>query len=200
MAATLSLTARVLVANDHVPTLLLRDHLNGLLATGDVTGRSGLGPRATPDGSTAGLELASWLPLPDWREPDAGWEGALYDVVIIDCYDEMIRPAALPGPGDALRAGRWLREQTRRTETVLVLTSRTPTRHTAAAAEDGLVDVRSVFDDICDLRIDIGDHGDAASSAYRDPRADTGQLYWCQARGRGAAIGILRPGEWGARG
>ena len=103
IAVTASRTARVAVGNEHLPTHLLRDRLR---AAGDR------------------IEIASWVPLPDYRSDDSSWFGAAYDVLIIDCYDEMFRPAAWPKGDTAIRQGRWLRELARRTNTALVLTAR----------------------------------------------------------------------------
>jgi hypothetical protein len=196
IAAAAAATRRALVVNDHVPTLLLRDHLQTLTAH-----QSAHHQPDTPGEKGCGVALASWLPLPDWREPEAGWEGTNYDLVVFDCYDDMIRPAAWPSSLDAVRAGRWLREQARRTDTTLVLTTRTPSititrrpppgpKWTGAgptgthSRADRDFAMRPVFDDICDVSIEIDDHHDTIERSSHDQ--GEGVVYRCHARGRGS--------------
>ena len=163
IAVTASRTARVAVGNEHLPTHLLRDRLR---AAGDR------------------IEIASWVPLPDHRSDDCSWFGAAYDVLIIDCYDEMLRPAAWPKGDTAIRQGRWLRELARRTNTALVLTARSERArshgrrpferawHAHAA--------RPVFDEVADLRVELW------------PEKIGGARFHATARGYGQVTGSAR--------
>jgi len=90
-----SRSARVLFVNGHMPTRRL---LAGLR---DIGERSGLTAHDLDR-----FEVASWVPLPSPDSPDDRWVGFGYDVVVIDCLDEMFRPQAWPDPDELLRHGR----------------------------------------------------------------------------------------------
>ena len=150
MAAHLAQTARVGMANDHMATHLLRDHL--LMAASSAR---------TDRTAVDRIEIASWIPIPDLRSDDPSWFGADYDVLIVDCLDEMLRPRESPEGPMAVRTGRWLREMARRSHTALILTAR----------GDRPPDVgrwsfdrawqshwaRPVFDDIADMQFSLYD-------------------------------------------
>jgi hypothetical protein len=87
MALTVGKAARVALANDHVATHLLRDRLHT---------------------ASEEVDIASWVPLPDYRSGELSWFGADYDLLIIDCLDEMLRPRAWPKSCSAVPHGRWL--------------------------------------------------------------------------------------------
>lgn len=163
IAVAAASTARVALANEHLPTHLLRDRLR-----------------------TAGdrIEIASWVPLPDYRSDESGWFGANYDVLIIDCFDEMLRPAAWPKRDTAIRQGRWLRELARRTNTGLVLTARAerPRSRGRRAFEKSWHRhwARPVFDDVADLHVELW------------PEETGGTRFHATARGRGAVTGSVR--------
>lgn len=131
-------SARVALANDHLATHLLRDRLQS--ASGKVA-------------------IASWVPLPDYRSAELSWFGANYDLLIIDCLDEMLRPAAWPKSASAISHGRWLRELARRSNTALVLTGRAerPRSSGRGAFERSWHShwSRPVFDDIADVQIQL---------------------------------------------
>lgn len=163
IAITASRTAHVALANEHLPTHLLRDRL-----------------RAADDR----IELASWIPLPDFLSDDSSWFGAAYDILIIDCYDEMLRPAAWPKGDTAIRQARWLRELARRSNTALVLTARAErARSQGRPAFDKAWHrhpSRPVFDDVADLRVEVW------------PGKTRGTRFQAVARGHGAATGLVR--------
>ncbi len=160
IAGAASRTARVAIGSEHLPTHLLRDRLR---AAGDR------------------IEIASWVPLPDYRSDESSWFGAAYDLLIIDCYDEMLRPAAWPKGDTAIRQGRWLRELARRTNTALVLTARAERarsqgRRAFERAWHGHRS-RSVFDDVADLRVELW------------PEKIGGTRFHAVARGHGVVTG-----------
>ncbi len=115
--------------NEHLATHQLRERLSTAAAAIDLH-QDALGR----------IENASWIPLPDpdCDNEDDAWFGAGYDVLVLDCYDEMLRPRAWPTGRAALRAARSLRELARRTNTAAVLTARLerPSESGRAAFED----------------------------------------------------------------
>ena len=160
MALAVGSVARVALANDHMATHLLRDRL-----------------RSASDQ----IEIASWIPLPDYRSGESSWFGVDYDVLIIDCYDEMLRPAAWPKKGSAMRQCRWLRELARRSNTALVLTAhveraRTPGRRAFERAWQRHW-VRPALDDTADVQVQLW------------PDAKYSTRFLASARGYGHATG-----------
>ena len=160
MALAAGSSARVALANDHVATHLLRDRL-----------------RSASDQ----VEIASWIPLPDYRSGESSWFGVDYDVLIIDCYDEMLRPAAWPKNGSAVRQCRWLRELARRSNTALVLTARVERArsHGRPAFERAWHRhwARPAFDDSADVQVQLW------------PDMSSGTRFLACARGYGQATG-----------
>lgn len=148
LAATASRTARVAVANDHLATHLLRDQVS------QAASRSGTDRTAADR-----IEIASWVPIPDFRCDETSWFGADYDLLVIDCFDEMLRPQAWPQGDVVVRRARWLRELARRSNTALVLTARAgrPRSGGWKAFERAWHRhcARAVFDDIADLRLQL---------------------------------------------
>ncbi len=138
-----SRSARVLFVNGHMPTRRL---LAGLR---DIGERSGLTAHDLDR-----FEVASWVPLPSLDSPDDRWVGFGYDVVVIDCLDEMFRPQAWPDPDELLRHGRWLRECAQRSSTALVATARAENAdqigYSGFARAWRRHRVRLAFDDIAD--------------------------------------------------
>lgn len=163
MAATVGKCARVALANDHLATHLLRDRLH------------------SPSGQ---VDIASWVPLPDYRAAELTWFGAGYDLLIIDCLDEMLRPGAWPNGGSAISHGRWLRELARRSDTALVLTARAErVRSSGRRAFERSWHShwsRRVFDDIADVQVQL----------WPDRRG--GNRFLATARGCGQVSGTAR--------
>ena len=77
-----------------------------------------------------------------------------YDVVVMDCLDEMFRPQAWPDEEQILRHSRWLRECAQRSSTAVVITARAD--QVSRIGYPGFVDawrrhrVRLAFDDVAD--------------------------------------------------
>ncbi len=171
LAVHAAATVRVALANEHIATHQMRDLLLSIAAViglhRDAVGR---------------IEVASWIPLPDPGCDDETWFGAGYDVLIIDCYDEMLRPRAWPTGLTALRAARWLRELARRTNTAVVLTARAdrPAMVGRPAFEESWHGhwVRPLFDDVAGLRLELSMGKNGVSSFH------------ATARGVGQAAGV----------
>jgi predicted ATP-dependent serine protease len=162
-------TARVGIANGHMATHLLREQI---LAAASLTETD----RAAADR----IEIASWIPVPDFRCDETSWFGAAFDVLVIDCLDEMFHPGAWPDADSAIRSARWLREMARRTNTALVLTGRA--ERMCSAGREAFESAwqrnwaRPVFDDVADLSLEFwfDDHGDVAFHASARGRGQTG--------------------------
>ncbi|GAA1875612.1 hypothetical protein GCM10009814_02170 [Lapillicoccus jejuensis] len=138
--------ASVCIVNGHLPT-------RRLLPVIDATGHDlgGDGPRT--------LDVASWMPLPDSPAHPA-WFESTYDVVVVDCLDEMttshwVRTTSLSD------VGRRLRECARRSSTTLIITGRSAAvdRGAAAGTTDRGPD-GDVFDDVADVHLRLGGGGD----------------------------------------
>ncbi|NYG07765.1 hypothetical protein BJ986_002252 [Phycicoccus badiiscoriae] len=174
MAAHLVQTARVGMANDHMATHILRDRL--LMAASSA---------GTDRTAVDRIEIASWIPIPDFRSDDPSWFGADYDVLIIDCLDEMLRPRAWPRGPVAVLTGRWLREMARRSNTALILTARgdRPPDDGRWSFEGAWQShwARPVFDDIADVQLSLWESGESRVGLH------------ATARGYGHIEGSLRP-------
>ncbi len=141
-------SAKVLFVNGHMPTRRL------LVGLRDIGEQSGLTPEALDR-----FEVASWVPLPNPGGPDDRWLGYDYDVVVIDCLDEMFRPQAWPDADEVLRHSRWLRECAQRSSTALVITARA--EQASQIGYPGFAEAwrrhraRLAFDDIADSSCQI---------------------------------------------
>ena len=157
LAVSAAATSRVALANEHLATHLVRERF---LSSASAAGLH--------QGAVDSIEVASWIPLPDPGCPDETWFGSSYDVLVIDCYDEMVRPFAWPTGLAALRAARWLRELARRTNTAVVLTARAARLSGLGrpAFEDSWHGhwARPLFDDIADLRLELSPGKDGATA------------------------------------
>lgn len=87
-------SAKVLFVNGHRSTRRLVGSLR------DIGERSGLAANDLDR-----FEVASWVPLPNPDNTDDRWVGCGYDVVFIDCLDEMFRPQAWPEADEWIRQG-----------------------------------------------------------------------------------------------
>ena len=121
---------------------------------GEIGERSGL-----PTGALDRFEVASWVPLPDPDSPDERWVGRGYDVVVIDCLDEMLRSQAWPDADTILRHSRWLRECAQRSSTAVVITAaqtRCPGLATRVSwTPGGATGFGPAFDDVADSSCQI---------------------------------------------
>jgi len=185
MAAHLSQTALVGMANDHMATHVLRDRLLMYASTARID-------RAPVDR----IDIASWVPIPALRCDEPSWFGSEYDVMIIDCFDEMLRPRAWPEGRMAVLTGRWLREMARRSNTALVLTARAD-----RAPAKGRPPferawhshwARAVFDDIADVQLSLWESEDQ-NVAFHAMARGYGRVGGCMTRRTGGGLGV-RPG------
>lgn len=143
-AVAASRTRRVILANGHMATHLLRDRV---LSAADALG--------VDDAARGRVLLASWAALPDWERD--GWDSDCQasDLLVLDTLDEMWRPPAWPGTTEQrLRRMRWFPEIAQRHNVGLLLTARVEPdcdfdeawrRHWA----------HEVFADIADVRIEL---------------------------------------------
>lgn len=157
MALGAAASSKVLFVNGHLGSRRLVASLRA------IGGACGVATAALD-----GFQIASWIPLPYPGREDDQWIGVEYDVVVIDCLDEMFRPQAWPDPQNALRYGRWLRECAQRSSTALIVTARAAEPEqvgsqgfTAAWRRHPLHDV---FDDIADAscRMFLDDNAEIA--------------------------------------
>lgn len=158
----------VLVVNGHMAT----HHLyRRMMEAREAAGVDGL--------FRGGVELASWMALPSWRvEPQVyPMPRGEHDVVILDTFDEMTRPARWPhGGGKRLSEMRWLREYVRAHNTALVLTARVPTLRFGGPepfmerwGQHWVSPVFADIADIADVRMEMWQEldGDVVVHAYR---------------------------------
>lgn len=146
LALGLGRGASVCIVNGHLPTRRLVPVVEA--TRNDVGGDQ---PKT--------LDVASWMPLPGSPVHPA-WFESTYDVVVLDCLDEMmtshwVRTTSL------WDVGRRLRECARRSSTALIITARS-----AGASRGAVADTTDrgpsgpVFDDVSDTHIRLGRDGD----------------------------------------
>lgn len=126
-----------------------------ILANGHVASRSlAVRIRKAATGSTDGLKIASWLPLPIAGRESLSTECQRAGLVVLDTLDEMWRPPGVTLDADAALAGtRLLREAARTVGTAVLVTARLP------AYDEGQPRYRTwlsdVLDDVADVRISL---------------------------------------------
>lgn len=142
-AVAASRTRRVILANGHMATHLLRDRV---LSAADALGGE--------DNARGRVLLASWEALPNWKR--AGWdrECQASDLLVLDTLDEMWRPPAWPG-ATAAETYALVREIAQQHNLGLLLTARVWTQTVTSTKPGGGAGAHEVFADIGDVRIEL---------------------------------------------
>lgn len=182
-AAAVGAVARVLIANGHAPTHLLRQH--AVAAAGETAGVS------------TRIELASWMRFPRSDHEPWEWAGAGRDLVVYDTLDEMLRPGCWPVDArEGIEQVRWLRECARSTNTAVLLTARMPkllpggrwpfeeewSRHWA----------RAWFDDVADVSLEMWQE-DAGKRTLGVRARGRGAMQWALHSDRCGRLSLANP-------
>ena len=165
LATAAAVTGTAILANGHVPSRSL--------ARQAQQAASRLGP-TEPQGPSSVPRLASWLPLPNLG--DISWDGDCEraDLVVLDTWDEMWRPAHWGHTREQRVASvRWLREVARTNGTALVLTGRLPHGSSGAPRPDMHWTVEPV-DDVADVNVWLDWSDDGSPSCVATVRVRGG--------------------------
>ena len=148
-----TLAVQIAVASAHTGVVLLG---NGHVGSRALAQQVLRGAHRDNDAAPPLPQLASWLPLPDVGNDS--WDGACEgaDVVVLDTWDEMWRPARWRLSREERIADiRWLREVARGCGTAVVLTTRLAHRGPGGAGPAPTHWAAEAFDDVADVSIEL---------------------------------------------